>query len=466
MFRNFVKPAALVLGIGLLSGISQRVQANDQASGGAAAPQSVDVASPTGQAATKETPLTLEGAVRIALETNPSIRIVREDVTAAKAATGETRAAYYPDLGLVAGYSRWERHAFLPSGLALPGISKTIGPTDDWFAGLRASYMIFDSGRRRAELQAAIARVGVAEEEAARARHDIVLLVHQSYFSLAAAQEVESIARKKLARADDHLRLAVERKEAGAVPPADVVRAQVDVADAGLSLEKAASDIRIAKGNLNASMGLSPDMPIEIDTRPRDIVAPETIRISEALEMAVQGRPEIKAARQAIVAARNRVDSARSAFGLKIRAEGSYGWRDEIFAPRDRDWMAGISLELPLFTGFESKYKVEKARAELAREEAGLEALTLAVRRDVWTAYSNLKESYERIQAAEPLVRDAEESVRLARERYDAGAGTMTDLLDSEAALARAEGVRTEARWSYQIARSAFLRASGTLTIP
>ena len=60
-------------------------------------------------------------------------------------------------------------------------------------------------------------------------------------------------------------------------------------------------------------------------------------------------------------------------------------------------------------------------------------------------------------------MRDAEESVRQALERYDAGAGTITDLMDSEAALARAEGLRTETRWIYHIARSAFGRSIGTL---
>ncbi len=408
--------------------------------------------------------LSLDTAVAIALDKNPRLRAALEGVTAAKEASGESRAPYYPDLSLAAGYSRWEKHAFLPSGLARPDIPKTIGPTDDWSTALRTRYMLFDSGQRRAELQAALARLGAAEEETGMIRQDIVLMVHQAYFGLAAAQEAEAVAGKKLARAEDHLRLAAARKEAGAAPRADVVRAQVDVADARLALERAASVVRIARGDLNTAMGLSAEIPVEIDGKPRDVAPPTALQIREALDLAIHERPEIKAARKRIEAATKGVDAARSAFGPKVRAEGAFGWRDEVFLPHDRDWMAGVSIELPLFTGFSHKHRLGRTKAELSREEAELEALMLAVRQDVWAAYSRLQESFERIRAAEPLVRDAQESVRLAKERYEAGAGTITDLLDSEAALARADAIRVEAAWDYQTARSIFQRAMGQLT--
>lgn len=453
MLNCLIRSAAVLMWIGLFSGMLQSAQAGNNAS-----PDNRD------KSTKQDVALTLENAVRIALEANPSIRAALGGVTTTQEAAGEARSLYYPRMDLVVGYNRWERHAFLPSGLVMkPGVSKIIGPTDDWFAGVRTEYNLFDSGRRRADLQAALARIEVAREEGERIRNDIAFLVHQSYFELAAAQELESVAKKKLSRAEDHLRLATERKEAGAVSKADVIRARVDVADAEMALEKAESRVRIAKGNLNASMGFSPDEPVEIDARPLDILPPETIPIAVAFETALRERSEIKAARQAMVVARNGVDSSRSASGPKIMLQGNYGWRDEAFIPVNKDWLAGITLELPIFTGFANSHNVGKARAELSRKEAELESLILSVRQDVWAAFSNLKETYHRVQSTELLVRDAEESVRQALERYDAGAGTITDLMDSEAALARAEGLRTETRWIYHIARSAFGRSIGTL---
>jgi len=117
-------------------------------------------------------------------------------------------------------------------------------------------YTLFDFGQRRAELKAAQAREGVAKEEAARVRQDIVLEVHQAYFGLVAALETARVVQEALLRAEDHLRLARLQKEAGAVPQVDVVRAQVEVANAGLTLARVESLVRIGRGGLNTAMGL------------------------------------------------------------------------------------------------------------------------------------------------------------------------------------------------------------------
>lgn len=430
---------------------------------GLTVPVFVGVAAGAPDGSDQKQPLSLDTAVAIALDKNPNVRAALEGITAAKEATGEARAPLYPDLRFIAGYNRWERHAFLPSGLVRPDTPKVIGPTNDWNIGLRTRYLLFDSGQRRAELQAALARAGAAEADAGRIRQDIILLVHQAYFGLMAAKEAEMVARKKLSRAEDHSRLAIERKEAGAVPRADVVRAQVEVADARLALEREASVVRISRGSLNTAMGLPAETSTEINDKPLDVAPPAALRIQESIASAIRERPEIEVARKRVEAATRGVAAARSAFGPKVRAEASFGWRDSEWLPQDKDWMAGLSIELPLFTGFSNKHRLGRTKAELSREEAELEALTLAVRQEVWAAHSRLQESFERIRGAEPLVRDAQESVRLAQERYGAGAGTITDLLDSEAALARADEIRVEAAWSYQTARSVFQRAMGQL---
>jgi outer membrane protein TolC len=411
----------------------------------------------------KERPLTLEACVRIALDKNPLIRVTQEGVSAAKEAVGEARAPYYPELDASAGYSRWEKHAFLPNGLARPTIPSTIGPTDDWAGGLKARYLLFDSGERRTRLRAALSGKGVAEEDFNKARQDIALDVHQSYYSFISAMREQSVAKENLTRAEDHLRLARERKAAGAVPQADVVRAQVRVADEKLALVRAENLVRISRGNLNTSMGLLVEMDIEVEDLFEEVKSPEGIDIFRAFDRAIHARPEIKAALQRVGIAQSGVDSAKSSFGPKVKAEAGYGRRDADFYPKDPDWLVGITIDLPLFTGFSRVYHLGKKKAELLREEAEVSRVIQNVRLEVWTAHSKLKEAYEAIQAAEILVKDAQESVRLTRERYAAGAGTVTDLLDAETALSRATTTRVVTEWNYFIAKASFKRATGDL---
>jgi outer membrane protein TolC len=411
----------------------------------------------------KGPPLTLDACVRIALDKNPSIQAAREGVAAATEGEGEAKAPYYPELALNAGYSRWERHAFLPSGLAQPNMPTTIGPTDDWITGLKARYILFDSGERLAKLRAAISGKGVAEGDMARIRQDIALEVHQSYYGLVSALKALAVAGKNLDRAEDHLRLARERKSAGAVPQADVVRAQARVADEKLALVRMENLVRIAKGNLNTAMGLSAEVPTEVEIRPEEIIAIQEMDIGKAYELAIRRRPEIKIALQRIETAKHVVDAAKSAFGPKVRLEGGYGRQDEQFFPNDPDWMVGVAVELPIFTGFSRTHRLGKTKSELLREEANIRMLIQNIRREVWSANSKLRESYEEIQAAESLVKEAAEGVRLTRERYAVGAGTITELLDTQTALARADAIRVEAIWSYHIAKAVLNRAIGEL---
>jgi outer membrane protein TolC len=212
-------------------------------------------------------------------------------------------------------------------------------------------------------------------------------------------------------------------------------------------------------------MGLPVETVLELEPGIKEVVSTEKIDLGQAMEEAEENRPEVRAVLQRIKAFQGTVALAKSAFGPKLRAEGSYGWRDSEFWPQDEDWAVGLTIEWPLFTGFYRKHRLDRVKAELSKEEAEAKHLTQRVRQEVWTAHSRFQEAYEATRATLPLVRDAEESLRLARERYEVGAGTVTDMLDAQTALARAQASQVEADWEYFTARAQFQRAVGRLGV-
>ena len=240
-----------------------------------------------------------------------------------------------------------------------------------------------------------------------------------------------------------------------------MLRAQVEVSDAELALIRAENLIRLARGNLNLSMGRSVEKPVEVTPSGQPPTRPEQMDLALSLDQAVQSRPEIKGALKKIEVSQSNIQVARSAYGPRLRAEGSYGWRDSDFLPQDEDWAVGVTLEWPLFTGFARKHRLARAKADLSKEEAEAERLKLAVRQEVWNAFSKVTEVHQTLETTQILVQDALESHRLSRERYEAGAGTITESLDAQTALARAEATRVEAEWDYQIALAQFKRAGG-----
>ena len=122
-----------------------------------------------------------------------------------------------------------------------------------------------------------------------------------------------------------------------------------------------------------------------------------------------------------------------------------------------------MSIDLPVFDGGSRSRRVGRSRAELAREEANLDNQRLQVRQEVWAAATELGRAWSAIAANEANVQANAESLRVVQERYQNGAAVVSDLLDTQTALARAEAGLATARWDYLAARASYDRATGAV---
>lgn len=418
--------------------------------------------------AAESTPAQLElklgDCIKIALEKNPLLRASTEGMIASHEVIGEAQAAYYPDIKASAGYSRWQQRAFLPAGLLPPTAPTVIGPTDDFKAQGSARILLFDSGERGARLNMARAASEISGENFNATRQDIMLRVHECFYRLAAALELKKVAAQNLARTEQHLKLASDRKAAGAAAESDVLRTKVAASEAKLDRVRTEAMVRINTGTLNTAMGIPVEISITPITEQSDAEA-SSDTVSSLLAKAIMCRPEIRLAQKRVEAARSAVKMAKSEYGPKVRAEGSYGIRDDSSDFEDKEYAAGVSVEIPLFSGFSTKHKVAGKKAEVAKAEAEVDAVTQAILQEVWVARSKLQEALESVQTAELRVRDAGESARMLEERYKVGACTVTDLMDAQTALARAEAGLVEASWNLRIAGATLARSTGTLLV-
>lgn len=412
--------------------------------------------------------MNLEACVREALLSNPTAQEVLAAASAAEEAAAAAGAAFLPEASLSLTSRRFESRAFLPSTLsALAGpdasFSPVIGPVNQHAYALRASYTLFDGGRRRARKNQAKAGAEEIRAGAARTRVDLVYEVHRAYFGLLLAKESLQVAESGLARCREHLRLAEERHREGAVPLLDVLRAQAIAADAEVAKVHAASEVEVARGTLNALLGRSPESPLEITALPEEPGEGPRPSLEELLASAPARRPEVTAAAEHRQTALYRLAEARSAYLPTIRVEASIGRLDDRFFPSDPDRSVGLVFSLPLFTGFARGHETRRARFDLLRAGEEARAVDLAVRREVFEAFQRLKEAEAAREAVKDFVRKAEESLRMARERYTEGAGTGADLLDAEASLREAQQAEAEARFGLRLAWSSLLRTSGRL---
>ncbi len=406
-------------------------------------------------------PLALDAAVRIAIAENPLLRAAAEGVAAAVEGIGIAKAAYFPDVTMESRYRRFDSHVFLPAGV--PAETSTLGATDDWSAGLKIGYSLYDGGVRRAETEAAKAGLAAYREDAQRVRQDVVFGVHRAYYRVQSAEAERSAAVARIQRARDHLRLAQTLKDAGAVPLADVLRARVELAEAELGIVRAEGNVRTSYGDLNTAMGLPAALAVAVEGRSVSIPEGGDHRPEEALARALRQRPEIAAARERIAAAGKRMSAIAGSYGPHLRAEAAAGVRDSQFLPQDEDWSVGVALRVPIFSGFSKTHRVERARSEGRVLEAEAEALSNRIGQEVWAAVSGLKSAAEAVHQTAELRGEAEQSLAFARARYEAGAGTMNDLLDAEANLTRAEAAQVASELDHRLAAVVLLRAQGDL---
>ena len=413
-------------------------------------------------AALAQTPaLSLDDCLKIAAEQQPALAAAHAGVSAASEAVGEARAPYFPQVDLNAGYHRWQKRAFLPSGLSLPGkaIPELIGPLNDWNGGLSTKITLYDFGERRAGLDASKARRTAAEASASATQAEVRLSVQTAFFALASSQDLLAVAEKNLDRTKRHLQMTEIRRAAGAVPQADVLRFQAEEACAQLQVISAQGNVRIAAGRLNTAMGRNAELPLSI-TPPALPSPPATEDLAAAIQRALTRRPELLSAEKQVSAAHSEIAAARATRAPKLRADGSYGWNDTAWTPETREWQAGVTVDLPVFDGGSRRSRIARTRAEFAREEASLENLRLQVRQEVWTAASEIERTWAAIAANEIAVKANEESLRVVQERYQNGAAVVTDLLDTQTSLARAEAGLASARGDYLSARAAYDRAT------
>ena len=391
----------------------------------------------------------------IALERNPETRSSWLSSRSAAAAVGETRAAYLPSLELTSEARRGD-----PT--SLDGKQEE-GPVNAFDAGFRVRHLLFDGGER-------ISRVRGAEAEllAVNFRHntvlqDVALRVQEAYYQLLGANWGMRVAEETVKQAQYHVELAVARHTSGLVARSDVLKAETEKAAADLAMVRTRSAVRIAQGHLASTMGLRISWSFEIEDLSGQSGEQEFSDIDQLLDEAAQKRPELQAALAQVEARRSDVRAAQARYWPTLTTDAAYGWRERTSEEGRDTWAVGIGVSLPLFTGLDRAYQVQKAKYDLARALADHASLLRGVELEVWIAYSRLIEASEAIEAADKLVASAGESAQAAEAEYKSGAGSIIELIDAQTARTAANSGLVQAKLDWYTATARLERAVGRM---
>lgn len=416
---------------------------------------------PSATSAAPGTPLrlTLPEATELALRQQPTLRAAQGSLTAAQARIPQARSFYYPRFDLQTGLQTGEF------------VSSTTGRTtrsDSTFINIQGRQLLYDFGKTAALVDEAKAGSRVASGELERVRDLVVQNVRQSYFNVLASRRLVAVADAALARSELNLRSARGFFDVGTKPKSDVTRAEVEVANARVGVIRARNLVRFSETTLANALGLDATAPIEIvDTLTYEPVGLDPAQL--AVE-ALGNRPELRQAQARLDQSRAQLSGARANYLPDLSLVGSAGYTgDDAFVSTDgvagvafnEFWSVTGQLSWNLFEGFFTQNRVKETQALVETARANYETIELQVRLEVEQAYIAVVEADERIGATEKAIESAQENLRLAQGRYDAGVGTILELTEAQLSLSNAEADNVRALTDYRVGLAVLDRVVG-----
>lgn len=411
------------------------------------------------------TPLSLVDAVEVALRQNSAVLKSQSDLEAAYGVVVQTRAIQLPRVGATINHTLTDQGAIeqFPFG----GGTRT--PDQSWNVRVQITQSIYEGGRiesakRTADLtrdQAILLHQTVLADTvlAVRVNYDDALLAVQQIIVQEASIE---LLKKEL---QDNQR----RFEAGTVPRFNVLRAEVELANARPRLIRARNSLRIAKNNLANLLGYDvprtvvEDIPLQLSGK---LEADQTsIELPVALAKALEQRTELAALRKAERLRKEAITTAqadRKPSAQIFAGVGSHSSRFSQHLTRDvSGWDIGWQASWNLWDGWLTKGRVLEATARHRKAQEEIDDISRRIELDVRTAYSNFIEAKEVLESQKKVQEQAEEALRLANARTEAGTGTQLDVLNAQTALTEARTTQILALRDFSVARARLERAMG-----
>ncbi len=407
------------------------------------------------------TALTLADAVDLALCRNPATRNVWAAARQQAAVLGIVEATRLPTLTATGG-ENWVNGPRLAT--TRDGVSLVDGGQRTADAALNLSLTLFDFGGRHARVASARHLLDAAAATANSVSQQVVLGAVEAYYSVVAADGALGAAKSAEAAAAHSLEVARGRRDAGVATRADVLQAETAFDQAVLTRVQAAGLLKGAHGALAVTLGAPADRAFELAADPVPAELPAlSAKIADLMAEATLQRPDLAAAEAARASAAADVDAARATGRPVITLGASRNFIQSPGAPNQNYNVLALNVTVPLFNGFDTTYRVRAAQAALASREANAEQVRLQVSLDVWNAYAALDSASQQLKATSALLASARENEEVALGRYEAGVGTIVDVLTAQSAAAGARQQRIGAEQGWQVARAQLALSIGRL---
>src|ERR1700733_6413630 len=455
-------------------------------------------------------PLTIDGAVQLALKQNPSVLQQIQQLKVQKGLVYQAQAKLLPQLTANSNYSQNDtalNPASTVSGqskidllgvpstgpnsgnlsvasfgagapnnnaIAIPGALSATGTSAEqtWQVTLTASQLIYDGGATIASRRAAL----INEDQAYYSLRDtidtVVSTVRTQFYQILLDKALVQVQEESVNLLQSQLEDQKSRYEAGTVPQFNVLQAEGTLENQIPQLIAARNNYRISALTLARTLGIPADRQYVTDN-PLPVEGELTFNpiqydLGSALIAARANRPFLKAQRSTILASVENITV--QAAGYKPTISADVGLEQESNPTTNnltrtlQGWFLGLSGSWNIFDGFLTYGRVKEARAQLEQAKITYDDSVRQVELEVATAVSNLRQAAQTVDSAQTGVNVNLEALRLSDERLAAGIVTQLDVLNAQQQLTTARSNLVQAEFSYVAAVASYQQATATET--
>lgn len=344
-------------------------------------------------------------------------------------------------------------------GISFPGVPKVVGPFN--YFDLRATLTQNLGDMTAINNYRSAKAVSQSDQQLLNdARDTVVLAVGGAYLQVIAAQAriVSAMAQLETARAV--YKQTYESRQAGLTAQIDVNRALVQQQIQEQRLATLRNDLSRQKINLARLTGLPPNDAYQLTD---DIGYSPTpaLKVDDAVKEALANRADLKAARLQLEAARHARTAARDERIPSLSISADYGLIGPRFSEGQRTYTVTGTIKVPVWNGGRIGGEIAQASAEFDQRQAEVEDTRGRIESDVRNAFLDLQAAASQVDIARNNQGVAKETLRLTREKFEAGVSDNVEVVQAEEAVASADLDYITALFDHNLAKLSLARALG-----
>lgn len=416
--------------------------------------------------------LTIEEAVREAIQANPLVDAARAGERMAEARISESKAGRLPFLQaeqtmmhsnnpvFVFG-SLLEQEGF-NSGYFDTGFLNDPPSMNNYRSSLNLRVPVFNKFRTSAAIEEA--RIGrkQAEADTEWTAQQIRFQVIQAFYGVLVAQAREVVAAETVKAVEKKAEDISSMLENGMAVKSDLLAMQVQLADFRQKHSQASGSVKTAKAALNTVLARPIDTPIQ----PAGKLESKSFSLqgeNELLETALSTRPDYQRANHEISAMEQKIKAAKGQWWPDLNVFARVGRSSRNISDGSSDFTIGAGVTFDILD-FGRGSRIDQARAGSEAVRAKAQYQANSIRLEISQSYQMFNTSRERLTVASAAVEQANEALRIVQDRHESGLTTITEVLRAQTALLGAKMNLLGAQYDLYLSFAKTKLAAGSLT--